>query len=69
MSTTVHRRPDRLAHRGQGRRKAVEKVACADTPGAACGRRVGYLPVSKDGAVLFLQLINVRHHRVSTVLT
>ena len=30
---------------------------------------IGYLPVSEDGAVLFLQLINTRHERASTVLT
>ena len=30
---------------------------------------IGYLPVSRDGAVLFLQLINARHERASTVLT
>ena len=30
---------------------------------------IGYLPVSQDGAVLFFQLINARHERVSTVLT
>ena len=30
---------------------------------------IGYLPVSQDGAVLFLQLINARHERASTVLT
>ena len=29
----------------------------------------GYLPVSQDGAILFLQLINARHERASTVLT
>ncbi len=30
---------------------------------------IGYLPVSQDGAVLFFQLINVRHEKASTVLT
>lgn len=30
---------------------------------------IGYLPVSRDGAVLFLQLINARHEQASTVLT
>ena len=30
---------------------------------------IGYLPVSQDDAVLFFQLINARHERVSTVLT
>ena len=30
---------------------------------------IGYLPVSRDGAALFLQLINARHERASTVLT
>ena len=30
---------------------------------------IGYLPISQDGAVLFLQLINARHERASTVLT
>ena len=30
---------------------------------------IDYLPVSQDGAVLFFQLINARHERVSTVLT
>ena len=30
---------------------------------------IGYLPVDQDGAVLFFQLINARHERVSTVLT
>ena len=30
---------------------------------------IGYLPVSRDGAVLFFQLINARHERASTVLT
>ena len=30
---------------------------------------IGYLPVSQDGAILFLQLINARHERTSTVLT
>ncbi len=29
---------------------------------------IGYLPVSRDGAVLFFQLINARHERASTVL-
>ena len=30
---------------------------------------IGYLPVSRDGAVLFFQLINARHEQDSTVLT
>ena len=30
---------------------------------------IGYLPVSRDGAVLFFQLINPRHEHASTVLT
>ena len=30
---------------------------------------IGYLPVSRDGAVLFFQLINARHEQASTVLT
>ena len=30
---------------------------------------IGYLPVSRDGAVLFFQLINARHERASTILT
>jgi len=30
---------------------------------------IGYLPVSRDGAVLFFQLVNARHERGSTVLT
>ena len=30
---------------------------------------IGYPPVSRDGAVLFFQLINARHERASTVLT
>jgi len=30
---------------------------------------LGYLPVSRDGAVLFLQLINARHERAATVLS
>ena len=33
------------------------------------GTEIGYLPVSQDDAVLFFQLINARHERVSTVLT
>jgi len=30
---------------------------------------IGYLPVSRDGAVLFFQLINTRYEHASTVLT
>lgn len=30
---------------------------------------IGYLPVSRDGAVLFFQLRNARHEQASTVLT
>ena len=30
---------------------------------------IGYLPVSRDGAVLFFQLINARHERAATILT
>ena len=30
---------------------------------------IGYLPVSREGAVLFFQLINARHEQASTVLT
>ena len=30
---------------------------------------IGYLPVSRDGAVLFFQLINARYERAATVLT
>ena len=30
---------------------------------------IGYLPVSRDAAVLFFQLVNARHERASTVLT
>lgn len=30
---------------------------------------IGYLPVSRDGAVLFFQLINARYEQASTVLT
>ena len=30
---------------------------------------IGYLPISRDGAVLFFQLINVRYEHASTVLT
>ena len=30
---------------------------------------IGYLPVSREGAVLFFQLINARHEQTSTVLT
>ncbi len=30
---------------------------------------IGYLPVSRDGAVLFFQLINARHEQASTILT
>ena len=29
---------------------------------------IGYLPVSRDGAVLFFQLVNARHEHASTVL-
>ena len=30
---------------------------------------IGYLPVNRDGAVLFFQLINARYEHASTVLT
>ena len=30
---------------------------------------IGYLPVSREGAVLFFQLISARHEQASTVLT
>ena len=30
---------------------------------------IGYLPVSRDGGVLFFQLINARYEHASTVLT
>ncbi len=30
---------------------------------------IGYLPLSQEGAILFFQLINARHERVSMVLT
>ena len=30
---------------------------------------IGYLPVTREGAVLFFQLINARHEHASTVLT
>ena len=30
---------------------------------------IGYLPVNRDGAVLFFQLINTRYEHASTVLT
>ena len=30
---------------------------------------IGYLPVNRDGAALFFQLINARHERASTVQT
>ena len=30
---------------------------------------IGYLPVSRDGAVLFFQLINARYEHAATVLT
>ena len=30
---------------------------------------IGYLPVSRDGAVLFFQLVNARHEQASTALT
>ena len=30
---------------------------------------IGYLPVSRDGAILFFQLVNARHERASTVST
>ena len=30
---------------------------------------IGYMPVSRDGAVLFFQLINTRYEHASTVLT
>ena len=36
---------------------------------AALAPRWGCMPVNRDGAVLFFQLINARHERVSTVLT
>jgi DNA replication protein DnaC len=30
---------------------------------------IGYLPVNRDGAVLFFQLINARYDHASTVIT
>ena len=30
---------------------------------------IGYLPVRREGAVMFFQLINARHEHASTVLT
>ena len=60
----------------------VESLAEAKTAGGLARRlkvlthpallvvdEIGYLPVSRDGAVLFFQLVNARHERASTVLT
>ena len=60
----------------------VDSLAEARTAGAVARRlkvlthpavlvvdEIGYLPVNRDGAVLFFQLINARHERASTVLT
>ena len=60
----------------------VESLAQAKTAGQLARRlrvlthpalmvvdEIGYLPVSREGAVLFFQLINARHEHASTVLT
>ena len=60
----------------------VESLAEAKTAGQLARRlrvlthpalmvvdEIGYLPVSREGAVLFFQLINARHEHASTVLT
>ena len=60
----------------------VESLAQAKTAGQLARRlrvlthpalmvvdEIGYLPVSREGAVMFFQLINARHEHASTVLT
>ena len=38
-------------------------------PALLAAGKIGYLPVSRDGAVPYFQLINARHEKAPTVLT
>ena len=58
-SLTEARAAGRLAHR----------LRVLVHPAVLVVDEIGYLPVSRDGAVLFFQLINARHERASTILT
>ncbi len=47
----------------------ARRLRVLSTPALLIVDEIGYLPVSRDGAVLFFQLINARYERGSTVLT
>ena len=67
-----------LRHSGQPHRVTRTSSSCGTTrqtasvlshPALLVVDEIGYLPVNRDGAVLFFQLINARYEHASTVLT
>ena len=55
--------------RFSARRKRATVLRLLSYPALLIVDEIGYLPVSRDGAVLFFQLINARYERAATVLT
>ena len=49
--------------------KLARRLAVLSHPALLIVDEIGYLPVSRDGAVLFFQLVSRRYEHASTVLT
>ena len=61
--------PHRVAGTGQSRRATrARRLRVLSYPALLIVDEIGYLPVSRDGAVLFFQLINARYEHAATVL-
>ena len=64
------RRPDHLARRGAGRRAGLQaRLKVLTHPALLVVDEIGYLPISRTGAMLFFQLMTRRYEHASTVLT
>ena len=61
-------RVDRIAGPGAGGQLA-RRLRVLTHPALLVVDEIGYLPVSREGAVLFFQLIDARHEQASTVRT
>jgi hypothetical protein len=62
-------RPDHVARGGAGRRSLQARLKVLTHPALLVVDEIGYLPISRTGAMLFFQLMTRRYEHASTVLT
>ena len=60
---------DHLARRSAGRRRLQARLKVLTHPAVLVVDEIGYLPISRTGAMLFFQLMTRRYEHASTVLT